>query len=149
MTTEYTPAADLPARKGTWAWVIALLTLVVPGVGAVIGVIVEVFAYHFYNKQRDVGAVNARNASNLVISYAIITVACAIVFFAAPVVGALFASFQLIFYLLGLLALGVWALVSLLVVVFAILGIVAAVQRRSFDPGYVWRVVKGDRVWEV
>lgn len=137
-----------PARKGVWPWLISLLALVIPGLAAIIAVPVAVFVYHFYNKHEDRGAINARNAANVVITYAIITVACGIVFFGAPQFIASVPAAATALFVLGLLALGFWAIVSIVLVVLSIWGMVAAGRGEVFDAFFVVRVIKGPRSWE-
>ncbi len=145
MTSEYTSAADLPARKGTWAWVLVLGTLLFPVIAPLVFAVAAVFAYHFYNKQRDVGAVNARNAANWIVTYAAVSLGCAIAVF---IVGAFAYLAPLPLGVLAWILVGAWALTTLLTIAYAIMGIVAAAHRRSFETAYTWHVIKGDRVWE-
>jgi hypothetical protein len=143
--TDFVPGPDLPARKGTWAWVLVLGSLIFPVIAPLVFAVAEVFGYHWYAKQRDVGAVNARNAANWTITYAAVSLGCAVIVYLLGAF-AYYAPFAL--GALAYLFVGVWVVATLLTIGYAIAGIVAALKRRSFDPSFTWHAIRGDRVWE-
>ncbi|WP_022882105.1 DUF4870 domain-containing protein [Gryllotalpicola ginsengisoli] len=138
-------STDLPTRKGTWAWVLTLGSLICPVIAPLVFVVAGVFAYHWYNKQRDVGAVNARNAANWTITYALVSVICAVVVYLLGVFSSLAP------FVLGALAfvfLGVWVVATLMTIAYGVMGIVAAVKGRAFETAFTWRPVKGAASWD-
>ena len=138
-------STDLPARKGTWAWVLTLGSLICPVIAPLVFLVAEVFAYHWYSKQRDVGAVNARNAANWTVTYAVVSVVCLVVVY---LLGVFSSAAPFLLGALAFLFVGVWVVATLMTLAYAIMGIVAAVKGRSFETAFTWHVISGPTSWE-
>lgn len=138
-----------PARrqdtKGLWAWAIAFAVVLIPVLGGMLGGIGQWVAYRgYYARHQNLGAINARNAANWGLTYAIIAPVSYLVFLFAGTFSHL-APVPLfivggLFLMLGLVA-------TLLTIIYAIIGTIQAARGRSFDPALGFRFFKGQRSW--
>ncbi len=131
--------------SGVWAWALGFGFVLFPVVGSMAAGFAQYVAYRaWYAKRDDLSTVNARNAANWGLTYAILTPVCFLVFLLA---GSFSHIAPLPLLLLGGIFFMALLVASLVNLIFSIAGIVQATRGNSFDTALSFRFVKGERVW--